>query len=136
LAVLRNGGKPGVDITMAVRLPSFARCRNPGYGGYMSVYGFDEYVAMDARIGHLLREAESADEGGHRFCRFEAWYGEGSQGLGFRGQVNELVGYMREGIGPVPLGTSNAYDVVYERIYGAPPDCKGRCACNSLALTA
>jgi hypothetical protein len=91
-------------------------------------YQFADYVQMDPRIGELLREAQRADHGdAERFCRFNAWYAPG----GFRSQVVHLVGYMREGQDcPLPLQSSQAYDVVYERILGALPPCRGRCGCQ------
>ena len=82
---------------------------------------FSDLVALDSRIGDLLKEAQSVKRvRGKFFCANAVWYGE------FRCRVRDIVGNWREE-GPSELQTSKAYDVVYKTIYRALPDCRKNC---------
>ena len=64
------------------------------------------------------------------FCANKIWYGYAGKD-GIKDRLLKLVGYDREA-GPEVLRTSESYDIVYDYIYDALPDCKGYCACLSL----
>jgi hypothetical protein len=86
---------------------------------------FEAYLAMDPRIGELLKDAQAATES-QPFCANRVWYRKG----GLRRRVKELVGYGRPE-GPNELRTSNAYEAVYRTVYRALRDCDhGDCLCG------
>ncbi|OWY59137.1 hypothetical protein B7486_76180, partial [cyanobacterium TDX16] len=63
------------------------------------------------------------------------WYGyDGSGGL--KGPLCRLVGFLRPSVSPESdeLCTSRSYDIAYESIYEALPDCKVGCACSSVLV--
>ena len=76
----------------------------------------------EARAYHRSRPAN--------FCANEVWYGYFHR-VGLKKRLCQLVGWERADRDPV-LGTSAAYDVAYEVIYQALPDCRGRCACTAI----
>jgi hypothetical protein len=81
-------------------------------------YTFDDYVAMDPRLGELLLEAQAANRSkGNSFHANNLWYRNG----GLRSKVKELIGYGRPD-GPLELRTSAAYEVVYRTVYRALVD--------------
>jgi hypothetical protein len=81
---------------------------------------FDELMALEPRLGVLLREAK-AHQQRKGFCANAVWYGyDGSGGL--KGRLLMLVGWERRPRHEV-LNTQEAYDVAYETIYRALPDC-------------
>ncbi len=87
---------------------------------------FADAVKLDSRIGDLLKEAQAVKRiEGKSFCANEIWYGYNGRSRedGLRYKVQLLVGHARQD-GPAELKTSKAYDVVYEMIYNALPDCK------------
>lgn len=68
------------------------------------------------------------DKGGKYFCANEVWYG-GEKDGGFRDWLMNLVGWDAQKIHKYPiLGTSEAYDLAYEKCYDALPDCRN-CIC-------
>jgi len=92
---------------------------------------FKQIVAIEPRLGDLLKEAQSFHEtakGYPNFCANEHFYGYGSQpGMSLKHRVVALVGWMS----PRPeLQTRQAYDEAYNTIYDALPDCRGKCACR------
>ena len=83
---------------------------------------FEELADLEPRLLELLHEARSMiDMGGLSFCANRIWYD------GFKPRLVALVGWERDA-GPKLLRTSAAYDVAYQTIYGALPDCRD-CAC-------
>jgi hypothetical protein len=81
---------------------------------------FDELLALEPRLGILLREAK-AYQRRKGFCANSVWYGyDGSGGL--KGRLLMLVGWERRPRHEI-LSTEAAYDVAYETIYHALPDC-------------
>ena len=67
-------------------------------------------------------------------CANELWHGSldpetGEWKKGFRQRLEELVGWKRE---PHPiLGTREAYEVAYQTLYRALPDCRN-CPCEAM----
>jgi hypothetical protein len=82
-----------------------------------------DLVAEEPRLAALLEEAR-----GYRktakptFCANAVWYGYGSRGEPLKDSVSRLVGWERKEH-PL-LGTEGAYDVAYETIYEALPNCR------------
>jgi hypothetical protein len=83
----------------------------------------EQLVALDPRIGLLLRDAGRVkDDGGPEgFCANLVFYTR------FKPRVMALVGWERQD-GPAELRTPYAYDLVYDAIYEKMPDCR-RCLC-------
>jgi hypothetical protein len=79
-----------------------------------------ELVKAEPKLGELLAEAQAVKDDGRTpsFCANRIWYAPG----GFKDRLCRLVGWDRKGH-PV-LGTMQAYDVAYETIYDALPDCR------------
>jgi hypothetical protein len=84
-------------------------------------------VAAEPRLGHLLREIRAVRATGDRFCANRVWYGYANPRRGFKARMCALVGWDREH-GPSELRTHRAYDVAYQTLYDALPDCR-RCGC-------
>jgi hypothetical protein len=61
------------------------------------------------------------------FCANANWYGYSGPGL--KEKLCQLVGWEAKTDDP-RLKTNEAYDVAYEAIYEALPDCRGRCSCG------
>jgi len=91
---------------------------------------FMKLVEHEPELLKLLEEARSITSR-PKFCANEVWYGYPGSGFqGIKTRLTRLVGFYREsGRHPV-LSTSQAYDVAYETIYEALPDCKEGCACQ------
>jgi len=94
---------------------------------------FNDLVALEPRLAHLLTEARS-HKPSRKFCANEAWYGCS----GLKDKLLRLVGWGREtapdGATDVAteerLKSSHAYDVAYETVYQALPDCGPECVCQ------
>jgi hypothetical protein len=71
----------------------------------------------------LLDEAKSVKARRRNFCANTVWYSQ------FKPRLLWLVGWERRDKHPV-LSSAEAYDLAYETIYQALPDCK-RCLCFS-----
>ena len=84
-------------------------------------------VALEPRLGALLREIRAVRRVGERFCANARWYGYGGIEHGFKDRMSRLVGWERR-CGPPLLTTQRAYDVAYDTLYRALPDCR-RCGC-------
>ena len=102
----------------------------------MTKLTFNDLVALEPRLAHLLTEARS-HKPSRKFCANEAWYGYfGFSGL--KDKLLRLVGLKREtapdGATDVAkeqtLKSSQAYDVAYETVYRALPDCGPECVCG------
>jgi hypothetical protein len=84
----------------------------------MSRPTFDELVALEPRLAHLLAEAqELRRRRGRRLNVNAVFFDYARKGDGFKRRLTRLVGNVsdREGV----LGTSEAYDTVYRTIYNA-----------------
>jgi len=86
-----------------------------------------QLIKAEPELANLLEEAQMIrTEPGRVFCANACWYGHGGWD-GFKPRLEDLVGWSMKGH-PL-LGTSQAWDVAYERIYAALPDCRGDCWC-------
>lgn len=90
-----------------------------------------EVLIMDEpRLAELLAKTEAIKDDGSTsaFCANSHWYGRAGQ-AGLKQELVELVGWARHrGVGYGYLWDSASYDVAYETIYAALPDCRN-CAC-------
>jgi hypothetical protein len=100
---------------------------------YGEEISFEEIAKLEPRLAALYAMAQAIkDDGrGDYFCANEHWYGYGpvSLGRGLRAQVEKLVGWAVKKRGGNPrLATCRAYDIAYQTIYAALPDCRD-CNC-------
>jgi hypothetical protein len=90
---------------------------------------FRALARLEPRLRGLLAEARSyRRDRGPVFCANAVWYGYSDHRPGLKDRLCRLVGLQAERGGA--LASSAAYDVAYETIYRALPDCRGRCACS------
>lgn len=92
---------------------------------------WEQLVAAEPRLGEVMTTARATRRATpFRYCANEAWFGYGPhRGKGIKPLLDHLVGWHAESADPL-LGTSAAYDVAYQAIYRALPDCRG-CGCPS-----
>lgn len=91
---------------------------------------FDEYAELEPRLSELMRKAKSERHTPDQpYCANAVWYGYGSR-PSMKEAVCELVGWEREDISDPRLCGREAFDVCYQAIYDALPDCCGRCSCS------
>jgi len=77
-------------------------------------------VAIEPRLSELFRQAKAIrDPGGEGFCANEIWYEF------FKPRLSLLVGWEAE---QTALGTTEFYDVTYDKIYDVLPNCR-HCSC-------
>jgi hypothetical protein len=90
---------------------------------------FQALANREPRLRDLLAEATAHHANREPvFCANAVWYGYPGFEPGFKSRLCRLVGHTAEQGGD--LRTSEAYDVAYETIYQALPDCRGRCRCS------
>ena len=93
---------------------------------------FERLTELEPRLKDLLAEARAFHKDPNpNFCANAVWYGYAGPGL--KERLCRLVGFTAEGGGA--LRTSAAYDLAYQTIYQALPDCRGRCACSAVLGT-
>src|SRR5262245_38074830 len=97
---------------------------------------FAQLARLEPGLRALLREARSYHRGAPRnFCANAVWYGyprgPGPCGGGLKDRMQRLVGFHRRD-GDEVLRTSAAYDVAYDTIFRALPDCR-ECGCFRLS---
>jgi hypothetical protein len=84
-----------------------------------------QIIEIEPRLAKLYTEACAVkDRGGNSFCANNVWYGYGNN-IGFKGRVYHLVGFAAK---DDRIKTMEAYDVAYEKIYEALPNCRN-CSC-------
>lgn len=92
---------------------------------------WDEMIRIEPQLAELLNDARAVRSTGDDFCANDVWYGYGpvvEAGLaGLKARLCSLVGFGRDGDGY--LGTPEAYDLAYQTIYNALPNCGSRCGC-------
>lgn len=90
---------------------------------------WQQLVRLEPRLAALLAEAKVVrDDGrGRWFCGNAVFYGYPGW-RGFKPRLRALVGWDRPAYHPV-LSGRRAYDLVYQTIYRALPDCRGECGC-------
>jgi hypothetical protein len=88
---------------------------------------FADLVAVEPALGQLLATAKAYRKNvPPKFCANAAWYGYGNfWGRGLKARLSRLVGWdaARE-----ELRTEEAYDLAYDTIYRALPNCR-KCGC-------
>src|SRR5688500_1649580 len=84
-------------------------------------------TAAEPRLVGLLREIRGVRRTAPSFCANRVWYGYGNPHAGYKARMSALVGWGRRG-GPPVLTTQRAYDVAYDTLYRALPNCR-RCGC-------
>lgn len=82
---------------------------------------WETIIAIDPFFDDLLHEIEGT-EPGERFCANDIWYKK------YKPIILRRVGYCSPNYAPEILKTERAYEIVYEKLYGALPNCKG-CGC-------
>ncbi|GAN33722.1 MAG: hypothetical protein DYG83_10320 [Candidatus Brocadia sp. AMX2] len=82
---------------------------------------WETIIAIDPYFDDLLHGIKTIKPG-EKFCANETWYKE------YKPIILRRVGYFAPNYAPEILKTEKAYDVVYQKLYDALPDCKG-CAC-------
>jgi len=86
---------------------------------------FDEMVKIEPKLGDLLKEAQEQHNNKKFICANAVWYGyDGFPGI--RNRLIDIVGYFAE-----KPDLKYGYDLAYETIYNALPNCK-RKKCGSL----
>jgi hypothetical protein len=86
---------------------------------------FDGLVALEPRLANLLAEARRHRRSRARsVCANEIWYRPG----GLRQRLIGLVGWHSLAPRGSVLRTPAAYDLAYETLYDALPDCR-ECGC-------
>jgi hypothetical protein len=100
---------------------------------------FEWICRIDPRVLTLYEEINSLkDDGRSYFCANELWYWGGdphskTRKQSFKESMEELVGWGRKAANKEDsiegyLGSSDAYDIVYQTLYAALPDCRD-CSC-------
>lgn len=87
------------------------------------------YAVLEPRILTLLIEAAAIVDDGSAsyFCANEIFFGDDElYRINFKERVIALAGWEAENRA---LRTTRAYDVVYDAVYAALPDCRGDCSC-------
>jgi hypothetical protein len=110
----------GLDL---MRL-DFGKHECPDKARFEGKLTWQELVKREPRLRDLLREARAVDDSDPHFCANEVWYRH------FKPALCELVGWdarVQDGV----VNSSEAYDIAYDKIYNALPDCKA-CACLDL----
>jgi hypothetical protein len=92
---------------------------------------FPELCEMEPRLLDLLAEAHSHHNNHDEvFCANAVWYGYPGYKPGIRARMCRLVGIFAEKAGD--LRPPEAYDLAYQTIYKALPDCRGNCICTRI----
>jgi hypothetical protein len=84
---------------------------------------FEELAALEPRLNDLMTEARSYHEKRpRRFCANAVWYGYPGHQPGLKRRLSDLIGWEsgKKGL----LRSSKAYDVAYQALYKALPDCR------------
>jgi hypothetical protein len=89
---------------------------------------WQQLVRLEPRLLELAKRALEADAGRDTFCANAVWYGY-DEHKGIRPALCELVGWGAAIYAPPLLKTEAAYDVAYETIYQALPDCSHEGIC-------
>jgi hypothetical protein len=85
---------------------------------------WEDLAQVEPRLLALLKEIAAAGAASPRFCSVSAWHGFGGR-QGFKMRLWYLAG---SGARNPALRSREAYDVAFETLYGALPDCRG-CGC-------
>jgi hypothetical protein len=92
---------------------------------------FERLADLEPRLRALLEEARAHhSDPSPDFCANAVFYGYAHVRQGLKARLLKLVGW--ESGRHDLLGTSAAYDVAYDTIFEALPDCRGNCACTAI----
>ncbi len=80
---------------------------------------WEKMVEIEPALGRLYEDVCSV-ECDEKFCANAVWYGYGGH-LGFKPRLMRLVGWDAKN---PKLMTEEAYDVAYDKLYNALPDCQ------------
>lgn len=88
---------------------------------------WDALVAAEPRLEQLLARARATRDDGSApsFCANDVWYGHAGH-PGLKPVLARLVGW--NAVGGDLIRSEKAYDVAYETVYDALPDCRA-CWC-------
>lgn len=91
---------------------------------------FLRYAVLEpALIALYIRAAATVDDDPDYFCANDVFFGHHRPiDASLKRQVSKLVGWYADPFRHSDLRTQEAYDVVYDRIYNALPDCRN-CRC-------
>src|SRR5262245_44621745 len=85
---------------------------------------WEQLVRLEPQLLDLLRRARATPARGKHFCANARWYGYGQwRFAGLKPHLLRLVGWQRPDKHPV-LSSPEAYDLAYETVYEALPNCK------------
>ena len=84
-----------------------------------------ELAKLEPRLTQLYKEIKTIKDEGAGFCANVAWYCDHPRGLG--PGMNQLVGWVSKTHNP-RLRTIAAHGLVYDKLYGALPNCRN-CGC-------
>jgi hypothetical protein len=86
-------------------------------------------VAVEPRLDILLAKAHGVkdDKRERSFCANAIWFGYNNR-PSMRAMLSDLVGWSSQNDA---LQSSPAYDLAYDKVYGALPDCR-KCLCMVL----
>lgn len=86
---------------------------------------FDDLARREPGLAALLAEARAVSSRGNpQFCANAVWFGFGKyRYAGLKPRLVQLVGWHAHKDDPV-LRSQEAYEVAYDTIYGALPDCR------------
>lgn len=95
---------------------------------------FLDLVKLEPELMDLYEEAISHQgTTNKKFCANAVWYGYGEfKHCGIKGRLTELIGWYRIGGSHPILSTQMSWHVAYKTIYGALPDCRKGCTCQSV----
>jgi hypothetical protein len=105
------------DLAEEYDVPGTPHGREPA-----SPPSWTELTQLEPRLLDLAREALEASPSKGKYCANAEWYGYGGQ-QGIKPRLCLLVGHEAAHFAPELLRTSAAYDVAYQTIYYALPDC-------------
>jgi hypothetical protein len=92
---------------------------------------FEELCEMEPRLQLLLAAAEAHHKNREPvFCANAVWYGYPGFRPGIKDRLCKLAGWLAERAGD--LNSPEAYDLAYQTLYSALPDCRGRCICTRI----
>lgn len=85
---------------------------------------WETLIAIDPFFDGLLSGIEGIElEPGERFCANDTWYKK------YKPLILRRVGWHAPNYAPGILRTERAYDIVYQKLYDALPNCRN-CSCD------
>lgn len=93
---------------------------------------WEDLAKREPALSALRRRVESIEDDprAESFCANAVWYGYDDR-PSLKAELCGLVGWSARRPDAL-LRSPEAYDVAYESLYYALPDCRGRCECSSV----